>query len=228
MARRVFDPDKHCGAKNRQGEQCTRGKGAGTDHPHFGRCSSHGGKSQSHNVAAMREAATKLAHTLTTPIEGDPKDFILQQIHQRAGAANWWAARVAELAPGSDAKSLLAGVRGIVTTVSDATGGPQAGHAESKVTEVGPLLHLALDEWQKAQHALETLCVQAVKLGLDERRVKLAEEQAAQAAEGFRWLVGEARLRLDLNEVEAGVLTDLVAEMMTRLMALESGVKVKA
>ena len=41
---RQFNPDRHCGAKTRQGRPCIRGKGERTDHPGQGRCWRHGGR----------------------------------------------------------------------------------------------------------------------------------------------------------------------------------------
>ena len=105
-------------------------------------------------------------------------------------------------------------------------GGPMAGHTESKTTDAGPHLHLALQEYKAAQTALEWLSLQLVKTELGRRMVKLAEAQQAMLADGFRWLVGEARLRLDLNEAEGSALMDLVGEMMQRLDRIESGAKV--
>jgi len=40
---RVYDPQKHCGAKNRQHKPCTNPKGFKTAHPGEGRCHRHGG-----------------------------------------------------------------------------------------------------------------------------------------------------------------------------------------
>jgi hypothetical protein len=43
MAGTAFDPQIHCGAKNKKGKPCTRPKGSGTTHSGRGRCKNHGG-----------------------------------------------------------------------------------------------------------------------------------------------------------------------------------------
>lgn len=47
MAKRAYDPDKHCGAKSKSagGTPCTLPKGFGTNHVGTGRCKFHGGAS---------------------------------------------------------------------------------------------------------------------------------------------------------------------------------------
>jgi hypothetical protein len=44
--KRIFNPDRHCGAKTREGPPCVRGKGERTGHPGEGRCWLHGGNSK--------------------------------------------------------------------------------------------------------------------------------------------------------------------------------------
>ncbi len=207
--------DGKCGGKKRQGEgTCTQAAGWGTDHPGFGRCKLHGGKTPTHKISAREERAKALAVTLGVPIEVDPKEAILQQIYWRHGAVAWWRERVRALDP-------EALVWGVVKTSKGF--GPQG---PVDVTDEAAEVSVYLAQYLAAQAALESLCIQAVKIGLDERRVRLAEQQQAELAEGFRWLVGEARLRLDLSEAEGSCLMDLVGEMMGRLDRMESAAKV--
>ena len=212
--KRTYDPDQHCGGKTRGGTPCVQPKGHKTEHPGIGRCALHGGRTPTHVAKAKREAAEALAVTLGLPIEVDPKDAILQQIHWRAGQAAWWRERVQALDP----EALVWGV------VKHSAGlGPQG---PVDVTDEAAEVSVYLAQYLAAQAALESLCIQAVKIGLDERRVKLAEQQQAELADGFRWLVHEARLRLDLNDAEGSCLMDLVGEMMGRLDRMESVAKV--
>ena len=141
----------------------------------------------------MKEQARTLALTLGASIEIDPRDAILQQIHSRAGQAAWWKARVEELAPGQSADALLRGTRGVSRTESEMTGFQQ-GSGTSTTTDVGPLLHLALIEWQKAQTALESLCVQAIKIGIEERLVRATERNSEQFGLLLRAIIDDLRL----------------------------------
>ena len=187
MTKRTYDPDQHCGGKTRAGTPCVQPKGHKTEHAGLGRCALHGGATPSHVAKAQRDAAVKLARTLGEPVEGDPEEFLMLALAWRQGQVIWWRERVQALDP----DALTAGVRGVSKTVSDASGGPMAGHMKSKTTDAGPHLHLALQEYKAAQTALEWLSLQLVKTELGRRMVKLAEAQQAMLADGFRWLVVE-------------------------------------
>lgn len=213
-----------CGGKKKQGEgTCTRPSGWGTSHAGSGKCKLHGGSTPSGMKSAQREVATKLARTLGEPVEGEPEEFLMVQLAWRQGQVEWWRSRVHELDP----DAVIHGTRGVSRTVIDQSGGEGGGfQQESTTTDVGPLLHLALQEYKAAQTALEWLSLQLVKTELGRRMVKLAEDQQAMLADGLRWLVSEARLRLDLNDAEGSCLMDLVGEMMARLDRIEAGAKV--
>ena len=188
-------PSETCGAATRSGGACGKPSGWGTPHRGSGRCSLHGGSTGTHRAAAQVEQARSLARTLGMPLEVDPKEAILQQVHSRAGQAAFWRARVEELAPGQSADALLRGTRGISKTVTNQSGGEAGGFTqESTTTDVGPLLHLALIEWQKAQGALESLCIQAVKIGLDERVVRLTERNSEQFGQLLRAIIDDLHL----------------------------------
>lgn len=195
-------------------------------------CGFHGGKTKAAEAKGAqrmeRERAAALIVQLTGEVDvDDPQSVIIGQLRSRAAQSAFWRARVAELAPDQNADALLRGTRGVSRTVTEMTGGELGDtHTESTTTDVGPLLHFALVEWQKAQDKLESLALAAIKAGLDERRLELERQQATMLVDGLRWMQGEARLRLDLAEAESRVLGDLVMEMLQRLDGLETPVKV--
>ena len=50
-----YDPEKHCGAKKKDGTPCTQVKGHGTDHLGSGRCRLHGGASKGADTPERKE-----------------------------------------------------------------------------------------------------------------------------------------------------------------------------
>lgn len=50
-----------------------------------------------------------------------------------------------------------------------------------------------------------------------EARIRDAEAQQERLAEGFRWVIGTATLRLDLDPREVAELNGIIAEMLVRL-----------
>ena len=204
-----------CGSRKKQGEgTCTRPAGWGTSHAGSGKCKLHGGATPSGAKAAQREAAEAMAVTLGLPVDTDPQEAILSAIRWAAGHVEFYRGRIQALDP-----EVL--VWGKVKTSQGF--GPQG---PVDVTDEAAAVNVWLDLYDRERDRLAKLCIDAVKIGLDERRVKLAEAQATMLADGFRWLLVEAGPRMELEDREVSVLGDLIAEMMTRLDAMESGAKV--
>lgn len=73
----VFDPNRHCGAKNRAGQPCRLTKGQNTDHPGSGRCKLHGGRTPNGKKAAGAERArTALAVAMRSPSLRDVLELV--------------------------------------------------------------------------------------------------------------------------------------------------------
>lgn len=177
-------------------------------------CKGCGGAAPQVKAAGARRLAEKkaraLAQTLGVPVDVDPKDAILAEIRHSAGHVAWYRAQVQALA--SD----------------DLTWG-KTGHRYGEgpegpidVTEEAAVAHMWLKLYDQERDRLRTLCVAAIKAGIDERRIQVEERQAAILAQGLTWLQGEAKLRLDLNEVESRVFSELIGEMFGRLDDLEA------
>jgi hypothetical protein len=94
------------------------------------------------------------------------------------------------------------------------------------VTEESAVAHVWLKLYDLERDRYAKLCVEAVKIGLDERRIRVEEQQAAILAQGLTWMQGEAQLRLDLSAVEQRVFGELLSEMLQRLDDMESPARV--
>lgn len=145
-----------CGAKTRTGSPCKRPAGYGTSHVGTGRCKSHGGATPTHELAGQVELARREAQTMGQPLDIDPGEALLQCIRIAAGEVQYASQKVAEL---PDA---------MVSTMW------------------GPKLHAWAVARQHAMDRLVTYSSVAIKAGLEERRVQLAEQQGDLIAEVIR------------------------------------------
>lgn len=78
-----------CGAKTRPGTPCARPAGWGTDHNGWGRCSYHGGKTESGTKAAEKQEQSHIAEQAITryglPRTVDPATALLEEVYRSAG-----------------------------------------------------------------------------------------------------------------------------------------------
>jgi hypothetical protein len=195
------------------GNQCTQRPVPGAKVCHY-----HGGASAQVKTAAARklaeEKARALAQTLGVPIEQDPREGILMALRWSAGHVAWYRAQVQALAP----DALIWGQTG--HRYGEGPEGP------IDVTEESAVAHVWLKLYDLERDRYAKLCVEAVKIGLDERRIRVEEQQAAILAQGLTWMQGEAQLRLDLSAVEQRVFGELLSEMLQRLDDMESPARV--
>jgi hypothetical protein len=201
------DSHPRCTAHNRAGKACGGLPVDGTNV-----CRMHGGTTPNAQrvVKERRQEAEirEMARTLGVPIDVDPKDAILQEIAWCAGHVAWYRSRVQALDP----DALIRGPRSEQLTVRT---GFQAG--EQTTTDSGNDVNLFLRLYNEERDRYQRLCLQAIKVGIEERRIRLEESKADLLVQGLEWMIGEARTRLDLSEAAVAALTDVVAEAMQRI-----------
>jgi hypothetical protein len=169
----VPEPGGHdrgfCGGRKRDGsgDTCRRPAGWGTS-AKVGKCRLHGGNTPSHRKAAEREEAALAVTTYGLPLDMDPRDALLDEVHRTAGHVAWLAARVASLPPD-----------GLVGS-ADAEEG------------AGASPYLAL--YQRERRHLREVCRDAIAAGLAERQVQLAERQGAALAGAVRAILADLGL----------------------------------
>lgn len=151
-----------CGGKKRQGEgDCTRPAGWGTDHPGLGACKLHGGATPNHKTAAVTTQARRDVVLFGGRRDIHPADALLELVQWTAGEVDYWRQRVRLL----DEQALTWGV----TRVKE--GGDDRGTTEEAKPNVAYAMLV------DASNRLERYSASALKAGVDERRVKIAEQQ---------------------------------------------------
>jgi len=179
-------------------------------------CRQCGGAASQVQAAADRRAAQgqarALAREIGVPVEHDPTDGILQEIYISWGTVLFYRAQVQALDP----DALIWGVTG--KRYGEGPEGP------IDVTDESAAAAVWLKLWNEERDRHAALCVQAVKIGLDERRIRLEEKQAELLASNVQWLLSEARMRLDLTEAGQSALSDLVREMLQRMAAQDEAI----
>ena len=147
-------------------------------------CYSHGGaapQSRKHGAEQVQKAAAaKLVATLGEPVPGvDPGEIVAERIAARLGHVRWLHARVATLEPEALSWGLTKRKTAVARETSDEEGIERrqfAGTDEGDTHEARPNIWYAM--YCEASEKLERLCIEAIKVGLDERRVRIAEQQA--------------------------------------------------
>lgn len=177
----AYDPDKHCGgqrANQPEGTLCTRPKGWGTPHLGVGRCKRHGGSTPNHITAAHLEIAKNECATLGIPIETTPADALIQEVWEACGNVEFYRGLVQELrthpepdvfvTDDDDGGHWERGEAGMYGRTYHVSGLP-TGEAKEHI-----LLRLYNDERKRKLEASAA----ALRAGVDERRVRLAEADA--------------------------------------------------
>ena len=173
-------PDsKLCGATRKSGAPCKRGAGWGTDHPGYGRCKLHLGRTDNHRKAAQREMAEDAVVTFGLPREIDPQAALLEEVHRTAGHVAWLQAKVAEF----DADDLVWGV----TSEVDRAAGEHAGTDTTR--KAGANVWLTL--YQSERGHLTKVAAAAIAAGVAERQVRIAEQQGQLIAQVLRGVLAD-------------------------------------
>lgn len=155
----------HCGAARRSDNApCQRPAGWGTDHVGLGRCKLHGGCTPNHVTAARKALAVEAAVTFGLPVDIDPQQALLDEVHRSAGMVAYYQHQA--IAADEDEGLIAEGMFGEY-----------------------PVIWLKLLA-EERQH-LVAVAATCVKLGLDERRVRLAEQEGQLLANVLRGVLAD-------------------------------------
>lgn len=189
-----------CRATNRQGEPCGRWPTPGATV-----CYYHGGAAPAVKAAAARRRAqaeaAKAVALFGAPKDVEPSQALLDLVHWTAGEVEYWREQVRALAA-EDPEALTWG------KTREKTGGQDVGDTyEAKPNIAYVMLYAAQD--RLAQYATA-----ALKAGVEERRVRLAEQQGGLVAEAIRRILDA----LDLTEAQRELVPTVVPQQL-RLIA---------
>lgn len=145
-------------------------------------CRVHGGSSpnalQARNRRDQENAAREDAARFAARTDIHPADALLELVHYQAGIVDYWRGRIEDV----EDEDLEWGV------TREKTGGDDAG----TTSEAAP--HIAYRLLTEAQDKLAAYAAAALKAGIDERRVKLAESQGALVAQAIRGILDQLHL----------------------------------
>lgn len=165
-----------CGAATRKGGTCKLPAGHRTNHPGIGRCSKHGGNTPNQVKSAQQEIARREVVALGLPREVDPHTALLEELARTAGHVQWLVEKVRE-----EGEHRLVGPVG-TEGVDDKTG--LVHHVEAQPSVWARMLA----EERKQLTAVATACVKA---GIEERRVRIAEQQGQLIAQVLTAVLNE-------------------------------------
>ncbi len=152
-----------CGRPTRgAGRCCMRRAGQATDHVGHGPCKYHGGAFPNATKSAQMTQAKRAVHVLGLPREISPQQALLERVHSLAGIVDW----IEKLLRGMDSEADL--VWGIVEKT-------EAGDSSVVKMQERPSVWLRLHQ-EYSKHLVDT-CAIAIKCGLAERQVKIAEKE---------------------------------------------------
>lgn len=165
---------RQCVARSKQsGERCKRAPIVGGT-----TCSIHGGNAPAARAAAARRVQEQTLHaaavTYGLPRDIGPAEALLEEIRATAGHVLWLRERVQEL----QADELTWG-REQYTEGADGSG-------EHFKSVEGARPHVLLDLYDRERKTLVDLSRTALSAGVEERRVRLAEQTGAMVAQVIR------------------------------------------
>ena len=172
-----------CGAKTRAGSPCAKSPGWGTHHVGVGRCRLHGGSSPRAEKAGQEELARCAVVTYGLPRQVEPHQALIEELHRTAGHVAWLSAEI---------NLVMAGDPSAAAIEDDED------RAEYVRLRLDALMGRHVDE-RKHLVAVAKTCID---VGVEERRVRLAEEQGAFIASVLRGVLTDLGVRLDDPETE--------------------------
>lgn len=197
-----------CSAKRRNGEGCGAWAVRGATV-----CRMHGGSSPQARAAAARrvqeEKAARAAQRLAQPITTDPSQALLDLVSSAAGEVAYWRNRVDEIQD-RDEKRLTSGLTKI-------TEGKDRGGVTTLRT-VETIAAIEYRMWTMAQDRLAQYATAALRAGVQERQIKLAEQEGALVAEVIKAILDQ----LDLSPEQVARVPEVVPAQL-RLLARNAG-----
>lgn len=200
-----MEPKEKCTAQSKQS-----GKRCGNYPVHGGKvCRMHGGAAP--QVAAkaaaraQQDAIRGLLENLGTPAPIDPGQALLELIAAKNGEVHWLRAVVKD----QEQAALVWGRADYENGI-----GPMG--PVDKYTDKAAV-NIWWDMLRKAEDQLASYSSQALRAGIEERRIRLAERTGNQVAMAVRRILD----RLNLNTVQQGLIGTVVPEELRKMIEVE-------
>lgn len=174
---------RFCGSNKKRGGHCERPAGWGTKHLGVGRCKLHGGASPNAEVAGQVQLARREAVVMGAPLDIPPHEAILECIRIAAGEVRYASDRIAELEPHQAAGPVVATHE---RPMKLEKGGEEPGTTIEEIRREAPALHIWIVARREAMDRLVNYSAAALKAGIQQRLVEIAEGQAQALAEAYR------------------------------------------
>lgn len=173
-----------CGAKLKRGKgTCKKPLGWGTEHVGYGRCKLHGGNTPNQMKNAARVQGVELAQRYGNPREVEPEAALLEELARTAGHVDWLGEVVGDL----DQQAMV---------------GPVGGGSES-FPRWEPSVWIRM--YQAERDHLAQVAAACIKAGIEERRVRLAEQQGQLLAQVIRGVLTELGVPLEAEKTKKAV-----------------------
>lgn len=148
---------------------CCQAAGWGTNHVGVGLCAFHGGNTPSHVKKHDRERAAEQVAMFGLPRDIDPQTALLEEVQRTAGHIDWLKDLIQAL---EDPKAL------------------------TQFTDAGIQPSVWIEMYQKERAHLVTVSSAAIKCGVAERQVRIAEEQGRLLAMVLQAFIRDPELQL--------------------------------
>jgi hypothetical protein len=135
--------------------------------------------------AAAKLAAESLAHSYGLPIEVDPQEALVQELHRTAGHVGYLKTLVDQLEEDK--------LHGKVGT---------EGAAEGKTFLAKSEPHVLVRMYQTERKMLERIAKSCIEAGIEERRVRIAEDQGKLFAQVVQGILKD--LNVDATDPDVG------------------------
>lgn len=169
------------GGRTKRGSHCGRPAGWGTKHAGTGRCKLHFGNTEAENRKATESRALEACETLGIPHDGiTPEQALLAELWECLGNIDFYRRQIQRLPPAPEPDVFIEGVdgadghwergqTGVYGRVYHVSGIPTG--------EAKP--HVLVVLYERERDRLRAIAESMLRAGVEDRRVKLAEADAA-------------------------------------------------
>lgn len=183
---------RKCGSLTRDGKPCTHGAGARTDHPGEGPCWLHGGRTPAAQKSGLVKAAERAAALMSVPVDIDPMKSLLTCVRVAAGDVAFAEMQIQRILDESGEDGLLVRPVSVKKRPLDlGQEGEDPGHQVEEVTTGPPQIHAWLVFKQQAMERWAKFSKMCLDAGLEERLVRVEEDQAQRVVRAIRGILGD-------------------------------------